>query len=496
MVGQRRPTFVAARRDLSRHRPSTRRVTAELVVLLLGVLGAYLLRRRGLGAADTAGNGGVDPYLTSVPVLLAAGAALVVLRLVPWPLGRAGRLAARGSGAVSFLGLARAGRAAPLTAGPVAVLVIAITTGVFSGAVSATIEGARDRAVDREIPADLRLTGFGLPDDMGERLAEVPGVSAVSGLAIEPGANVRDLGGQVLFVVVDPASFTRVAADSGADVRLPAALRSATAGRDTVPAVVSTDLAREIEGGGGVAELRGRPYAFTVAGVNETFPGLDPDTDRFVVLPAPALPDRIVPDRYLIAGDRVDPGALRAAVDEAMRAVNSDIDPRLIDVAAPVDITTRADRRAAMDRTGANGVLTFTYLVGAAGGAALGLLAVGFAVLAGARPRGLALSRLRTMGLSRRQGRGLLAYELVPLVGVAALAGGLVGAVLPGLLAPALGLAQFTVGEAARLRLDPLLVAGLLALVATALALAIVVENMLNRRMRLNEVLRLGEEDG
>jgi putative ABC transport system permease protein len=85
---------------------------------------------------------------------------------------------------------------------------------------------------------------------------------------------------------------------------------------------------------------------------------------------------------------------------------------------------------------------------------------------------------------------------LVPLIGVAALAGGLVGAVLPGLLAPALGLAQFTVGEAARLRLDPLLVAGLLALVATALALAIVVENMLNRRMRLNEVLRLGEEDG
>ena len=40
------------------------------------------------------------------------------------------------------------------------------------------------------------------------------------------------------------------------------------------------------------------------------------------------------------------------------------------------------------------------------------------------------------------------------------------------------------------------LVAGLLGLVAAALAVAIVVENMLNRRMRLNEVLRLGEGDG
>jgi putative ABC transport system permease protein len=494
-TSQRRVTFVARRRDLTRHRPSPRRVTGELVVLLLGVLGAYLLRRRGLGSA------GVDPYLASVPVLLAAGAALVVLRLVPWPLGRLGRLAARSPGAVPFLGLTRAGRAAPLTAGPIAVLVIAITTGVFSGAVNTTIDATRDRIGELEIPADVRVAGAGLPVGTGDRLAAVPGVTAVTGMAVEPGASVkadRELGGQVLIVVVDPAGFARVAAASGVDVRLPAVLDSARAGQRPVPAVVSPAVATEITGTA-VADLRGRPYEFTVAGVRDTFPGLEITTDRFVVLPAQALTGPgsapVRADRFLIAGDGVDPAALTAAVDEARRA-EAATNPALAIVPTPAEVTTHAARRTALDRTGANEVLTFTYLVGAAGGAALGLFAVGFAVLAGARPRGRALSRLRTMGLSRRQSRSLLAYELGPLVGVAALAGGLVGVLLPGLLAPALGLAQFTAGQAARIRLDPMLVGGLLALVAAALALAIVVENMINRRLRLNEVLRLGEENG
>jgi putative ABC transport system permease protein len=255
--------------------------------------------------------------------------------------------------------------------------------------------------------------------------------------------------------------------------------------------------------GDAVAELRGRPYAFRVAAVRESFPGLDTTTDRFVVLPAPALPEHaagpLTADRFLVAGD-AEPAALvavlEAALEAARRTDTSGSDPTLAAVATPVSVITRAELRAGLDRTGANDVLTFTYLVGAVGGAALALFAVGFAVLAGARPRGRALSRLRTMGLSRRQGRSLLAFELVPLVGVAALAGGLVGVVLPGLLAPALGLTQFTVGGAALVRLDPLLVGGLLALVAAALGLAIALENMANRRLRLNEVLRLGEEDG
>jgi putative ABC transport system permease protein len=99
------------------------------------------------------------------------------------------------------------------------------------------------------------------------------------------------------------------------------------------------------------------------------------------------------------------------------------------------------------------------------------------------------------MGLSVRQGRSLLIYELVPLVAVAVLTGGLVGVLLPGLLGPALGLDAFTAGLPAGTRVDPWLPVAALLLVVAALAVAVTMESLVNRRMRLGEVLRLGEEN-
>ena len=96
--------------------------------------------------------------------------------------------------------------------------------------------------------------------------------------------------------------------------------------------------------------------------------------------------------------------------------------------------------------------------------------------------RGAALSRLRTLGLSARQGRGLLLYELVPVIGVALLAGGLVGAILPQLIGPALGLTAFTAGVPARGHVDPLGLAAVLAAMALATATALLVESVANRR--------------
>jgi len=114
-------------------------------------------------------------------------------------------------------------------------------------------------------------------------------------------------------------------------------------------------------------------------------------------------------------------------------------------------------------------------------------------VLADAPGRGRALSRLRTMGLSTGQGRRLLIYELAPLIGVALVAGGLVGVLLPRLLGPALGLDAFTAGLPAGTRVERWLPLAALALVVAALAVAVTVESLVNRRMRLGEVLRCGE---
>jgi putative ABC transport system permease protein len=115
-------------------------------------------------------------------------------------------------------------------------------------------------------------------------------------------------------------------------------------------------------------------------------------------------------------------------------------------------------------------------------------------VVTGAKARGQALSRLRTLGLSSRQGRRLLTYELLPLIALGALVGSVVGALLPTLIGPALGLSSFSDGAEVVLALDPRLAGAAFGLVVVAVVLAVAIEATMNRRARLGEVLRLGGE--
>ena len=138
--------------------------------------------------------------------------------------------------------------------------------------------------------------------------------------------------------------------------------------------------------------------------------------------------------------------------------------------------------------------MQFAFVAGAVGGALLALIAVAFAVLAGHRQRGELLSRLRTMGLSRGQARGLLTIEIAPLVVTAVLAGAVVGALLPRLLGPVLALRAVTGGVPVPVDPRPALLAGVAALAVAGLLLAWLVESVNNRRTRLGQALRLGEE--
>jgi putative ABC transport system permease protein len=506
-VAQRHPAFTGRRRDLARSRPSVRRVVGEAFVVLLAVLGVLLVRRRGLDAAD-----GVDPYLVVVPELLAVAVALIVMRALPWPLRLAGRVAARARGAVPFLGLAGAGRGSFAHAAPLAVLVVAVATGVFTGAVTSTIGDARDRAADQAVPGDALITGTGFSAATAHRLAAVPGVTAVAPMwtGSSPPLDARGPDrGLVRVHVVDGPAAERVLRRSGNTFRLPAALtrpgpaaltRPGPAG-DTAPAMVSPDLADEFARGGAV-DVQGNQYRFHVAAVSADVPGIDLGAQRFVVLAAQALP---VPagqplrfNRFTVAGAGADPAVLRRVGAAGQRDYLAGATGRpLADWRMPpTTVTTRSAYRASLEDSGVNRVLGFTFAAGAVGSVVLAVLTVGFAVLAGAPGRGAVLSRLRTLGLSAAQGRRLLVYELVPLLGVAVLAGGLVGVALPRLIGPALGLSGFTAGVAARSRLDLPLLAAVLAAVVLAIGTALLVESAANRRMRLGEALRLGEENG
>ncbi|RIV37367.1 FtsX-like permease family protein [Micromonospora radicis] len=502
MLTGRRVGTVTRRTDLARQRPSLRRLTVEASVVVLAVAGVLLLRRRGLDPA-----GGVDAYLSSVPVLVAVAAAVVAIRLLPWPLGLAGRLAGRARGALLFLGVARAGRGAPVALGPLAVLIVAVSTGVFGGVVTTTVAAARDRATSLTVPADALLTGYAFAPDAGAGLAEVAGVEAVARLWVDSnrrllsdeGPGARQLG-QARVLVLDVPAFAEVVARSGVDVDVPAALRAAGRGDGPVPAVVSPRVAAAV-GAAGVADVQGRLYGFEVAAVAEAFPGVGLGVERFVVLPWQALPEYeytpIIPNQYLLAGDDIDQEQLLGVADDAQRRRQAAVlGTEVTRPQLPASVQTWAAYREGLDRSGANEVLTLAFTAGAVGGTVLAVLAVGFAVVADAGGRGRMLSRLRTLGLSAAHGRRLLVYELVPLVLVAAVTGAVVGAGLPRILGPTLGLSAFAPGVPIRDHLDPVVVGGVLALVVLGLLAGLVAENLVNRRMRLGEVLRLGEENG
>ncbi|MGC4787573.1 FtsX-like permease family protein [Micromonospora sp. DT178] len=491
----------AGRRDLVRSRPSARRLTVEAGLLVLAGLAVVLLRRRGLTPGE------VDPLLVSVPVLLAVAAAVVAMRLYPWPLRLVSRLAARARGSVAFLGTARAGRS--VVAVPLVVVVLAIATAAFCAVTAAGIEASRDRAASRVVPADALILGDRIAPDTGAELERLPGVRAASPVLYEAGQRLAKdavgtetrLGG-VTVLMVDGPALARIVRESGVDVTVPAALLAPAGGGGPLPAVVSPTVAAELADAGldgsAFVSAQGQRYEFRVAGQAESFPLLRADSSRFVVLPWQSLPRRdyaAVPTGFLVAGDDLDGDALRRAGDAGQSrfqtggAVTGRERPR------GVEVLTFADTRRQVGEGGANGVLAFGFTAGAAGGTALGLLAIAFTVLAGARERGQVLSRLRTLGLSRRQWRGLLLVELVPLVGVSVVTGALVGTALPLLLTPVLGLSAFTDGVEVRVAFEPGLAAAVVALGALALGFAVAVEALNNRRMRLGEVLRLGEEN-
>ncbi|SCG34870.1 putative ABC transport system permease protein [Micromonospora inositola] len=494
------PTGVAGRRDLIKLRPSARRITVEAGLLLLAGLAVVLLRRRGLILGE------IDPLLVAVPVLLAVAAAVLAVRLYPWPLRLLSRLAARARGSVAFLGTARAGRAMVTT--PLVVVVLAIATAAFCAVVAAGIETSRDGAASRQVPADALIRGERIAPETGAELERLPGVRAAAPVLQEAGERLasdaigRDARlGEVNVLLVDGPAMARVVRESEVGVTVPAVLLAPGGQPGPLPAVVSPAVAADLAAAGldrsAFVAVQGQRYEFRVAEQADSFPMLRAESGRFVILPWQSLPRRdtaAVPTGFLVAGDDLDVGELRGVGNEGQRRFQKGGTVTGGDPPREVEVRTWAETRRQLGEGSANGVLVFGFVAGAAGGTVLGLLAIAFVVLAGARARGQVLSRLRTLGLSRRQWRGLLLVELGPLVGVAVLTGALVGALLPLLLTPVLGLSTFTSGAPVRVAFEPRLVAAIVALGAVALGFAVAVEALNNRRLRLGEVLRLGEE--
>ncbi|WP_327226553.1 hypothetical protein OG229_25110 [Streptomyces platensis] len=487
-VAHRRPRPVE-RADGAGARPSRRRTVAELTVLVLAVGAVLALRGR------STATGGVDALVSTAPVLVGVIAALVLMRLSPIPPRLAARPAARTAGLTGFLSLARAGRA-PATAGlPLLALVVALTTASFGGSVLSGVAAARDHAALTAVGAEARISADKpLPEALPRAVGKVPGVEDAVPLRIDVQA-ADDNGPPLYLVIADAEAYARLAratglgafaaqdlADPGADRPLPALVSPHFLTRfGRAPMALQPEFGRLVI----------RPK--TVRADTPAQPGGD-----FVVVDAGSVARRH-PDTYgdpttgpsvlLLSGRSLDTGALRTAV----RAHT----PGSLSVRLALRSAVRAEFADSPLQQGAIRL----YTTAVAAGAGFALLALLLSLLQAAPQRSQLLTRLRTMGLTRAQGRRLLVLEALPPALLAAVGGALAGAATIRLLGPGTDLTALALpgtsgggtADTVRLHADPaslLLPSG--GVVALALAVALV-QAWSSGRQRESTELRAGD---
>ncbi|MER5432743.1 ABC transporter permease [Streptomyces sp. NPDC002588] len=428
VVAHRRPRAHQERDDLADARPGGRRTVAELTLLVLAAASVAALRRR--GAADAG-----DLLVSAAPVLVGLVAALVLVRLYPLPLRWAARPAARLRGPVGFLSLARAGRApAAVAALPLLALLTALTTAAFGGSVLAGVADARDRAALLATGADARLAstdGKPLPTAAVRAVRDAAGVREVTGLRVERATYGGSEGNALTLAGVEPDSYARLARETGLGAFPAGALKDGGA-------VASPGVVERLGRGPHRIDTPEGPVTVRITAVRPRTPAV-PDGD-FLLLDVARLADSGGPTVLLATGTGLDAKALRGAGKN-------------------VTVTLRGEERAALSDAPLQRGAGRIYGWAVAAGAGYAVLALVLSLLRSAPERAALLARLRTLGLTTRQGRGLLGLEALPQALLAAGGGVAVGWATVALLAPGIDLDRLALAgagatEGATLRAD------------------------------------------
>ncbi|MEU5537711.1 FtsX-like permease family protein [Streptomyces sp. NPDC020362] len=411
------------REDLTALRPSRRRTVAELTLLVLAAGAVTTLRRSGTSAGQ---------LVAAAPVLTGVVAALLLLRLHPLLLRRLARPAGRLRGAVGHLSLARAARAQASAVLPLLALLTALTTAAFGGSVLTGVAAARDHAALLTVGADARVdAAVPLPADLAGRVRALPGVHVVAAVSIAYEAKPEDGEETVPLVGVDPSSYAELSAHTAlgpfSTEQLKAAKPLSTGqskASKPVSALASPSVARAY-GTRRPFPVRledGSSVTVRITAVRDRTPAV-PSAD-FLVVDRAGLPAAAArPTTLLLTGDHVGAGALRRAAATASAAVRVRAEQRSRYADSPL-------------QTGAEHV----YTAAVAAGAGYAVLALLLALLRAAPERTALLARLRTMGLTRAQGRRLLVLESLPQALLAAVGGTLTGWAAIRLLSPGIDL--------------------------------------------------------
>jgi putative ABC transport system permease protein len=420
---------------------SARRLVVETTVLVLAILAVVLLRRRGLGPAEA----GFDPLLASAPLVISAGAGVLLLRIIPYSARLVAAVASRRRGLVSFFAARSTLSRPPLTRLPSVVILTAVALSVFGLILLSTMDETQAEGASQAVGADYRLESLN-PDTPLSPLLDVESIEGVNATADATLLTARASDGVVMtravqIVALDLSDYTAVSSGTRLETNLPATMTAPAStselGTDSNP--LSAIVSRSWPGGaptlGQVVKvvLLSRETSLRVEDVRDSFPGIEPGTtfavvDRSLLASAQPRLDLTADERY-VSAPSTSAEAFAAAVYADSRGT------RVLSQALMID-RIRSDPVVTMVRD----VMLIAVLLSVA----LAVAAVACGLALGSSERTRDLGYLTAVGLSGGQATAITATEQLPAALVAIVAGAVVGRAVAAFVLPALNLVPLT----------------------------------------------------
>lgn len=480
------------RADLAPRSHSRVRWVLEVLVVAGAALATWLLLSRGVVAGSGAGSG-VDPLVAAAPLLVSLALTLLAVRAYPWIALAVERALAPRRDLVPFLGAARATRDPAGGPVPAVALVLAVAVAATSAVLYSTVSGGVVREAWRATGADLRISGPMVDEPAAEQIAALDGVEVVVPVGAVGDGVLQSAGDapRAEVYTVDAAALATAQADvAGAPETLDELARAAGSGAadDPVPVILTRSAAGPgvSPGSTGITlATQDGSVPVRVIDVVDELPGLP--AGRALVL---ADTDRLAAATGHTTYPRL---ALVGLTDDADRsAVGAGI-TRLLPSAMVEDPDQEADEMLAAPVSGGL-VVAFVLAVLLAGLLCAAAVVMTLMLAAPARARLLAV--LQTLGLSPRQGRGLVGWEIGPWAVVALAVGAVLGVAVPSLVLAAVDVTALTGGiTQPEPQYDPLLLGAAAAGFVAVVLVAVGVAAALSRRGEVAAQLRMGSND-
>jgi putative ABC transport system permease protein len=422
-------TFRQARSDAGE--PRRFRALVEVLILVVSIVSVALLVGRGLTGSVAAT--GVDPLLSVAPLLLALAGCVLALRLYPIPLDWIVRATHRKAALVDFLGSARALRDPIAGMVPILAMTVGVSVAAFSGVFLTTLHvGTLDAARSR-VGADLGVNAFVFTRDDLTAIEQVDGVQSMAVVydEVKTPAMVNGTRMDITFLVVDVDALRAVQGGRTGDLTLIAELTEPL--RKGASIVVSDDLKAEL-GPAKKMEVGSETLAVAGAAQSDT-----PLSGRHTW----ALIDREVAEGLM----NVDFSPSVMLLDLAPSAQESEVREVISEVLGESAVISSPNSAAAAQSSNpVVGGLTTGLVAALAISGLLSAVALVITLIINTPARNRILRMLRILGADRKQLRGLLWWELGPMLVPALFAGIVVGHVLPYLVIAGVDLRAFTGG--------------------------------------------------